>query len=1159
MKKITSFLRTTALVASAMVSINAWSQHGQPHSVTASANFDQVTVQWSAPSAPIELKWHNSYDYNGMSGTQNSPQSACVIYGGSKFSPSELAAVAGEQVEAIGYFQYRNVSNIRVQLYENGVVVRDQAVDVSDYKKNTWKKVMLDEPYTITGRDEVMFVVRYEHGYNMTMVAITDKVTHQGKGNWVSYDGKKFTASGNGDFLVTGYVKNSATEEPSGYNIYRNGAKVNTEPISETSSVLKAEPEGANAYTVGAIYPAEEKKSYAATASVVKASNMLAPAASFSGTASELNGELTWQAPLKSGNELTWSNKSLGTMIGGTSTTAPKVWVKQEFDANDLLSFQNYKINAINAFITETVNSATIFVMKDGVIDYSEAVESVSETGGNKWSKFALTTPYEMTTGHEYAFGVYFTHASGGHPIGVDNAEAVNVKGNSFSVSSPSSKGFSQTKPSWKTLASGKIAGNFMLTADVGPVGAPVAAVTPTGYDIYRDGVKVASDITSTCYSEAVEQPGNYTYTLVTKYEGKQSPALTTTLNYTMPASYSAPVITESAFDKTTGEVTLAWSPEAAELKHYDTPSYTAGFNEEMALLYGAKFTKEELAEYKGYEIKSVKFGIGSALASFKIEIINGKGERLTSEEIDGSDIQSAVLYNLNLSKPVSITADDDLYIVYNATLPAKASAMILDKGPAVDGGAMVSLSNGASWLKLGTIASDYAAYNIVISATALPKDEPANAPGIKLCNGIDLTNADAITINADDLRAGFGIEATAQPSSAKKEVKKASARPKAVSYKVYCNGEEKSAQKERSYKEVLKSYGEFDYYVTSVFENGWESPASKVVAVDNPIAQSSPAPYALKGEYTSVGSLNLNWKAANEAAVLTYQKDDGTDMALGMTGTGTREAYAGVRFPTDSLTGYAGKKITHISFKLASVQLKSANVFVMVGNGQDIVFEQPVDVASLKVGWNTVRLNQPYEIAGNMPVGFGYHVTYDNGVKPHILDAGPATAPGLSDQISSSASDGYWYSLKTKYKQDYNWRITATIADADTTISAKKAARVKVADAITYNVYRDGKLIAENVAGTSYEVTKALNGSYTITSVADGAESACSNAVVLQNGLTLGDVDGNGTVDTSDVTALINKMLGTANYNKNICDINGDGEVNVSDVTALINILLQN
>ena len=56
----------------------------------------------------------------------------------------------------------------------------------------------------------------------------------------------------------------------------------------------------------------------------------------------------------------------------------------------------------------------------------------------------------------------------------------------------------------------------------------------------------------------------------------------------------------------------------------------------------------------------------------------------------------------------------------------------------------------------------------------------------------------------------------------------------------------------------------------------------------------------------------------------------------------------------------------------------------------------------------------------------------------------------------------------------------------------------------------------------------------------------------------TTGDINGDGEVNVSDVTALINKILGSSTYSDAVCDINGDGEINVSDVTALINLILK-
>ena len=61
----------------------------------------------------------------------------------------------------------------------------------------------------------------------------------------------------------------------------------------------------------------------------------------------------------------------------------------------------------------------------------------------------------------------------------------------------------------------------------------------------------------------------------------------------------------------------------------------------------------------------------------------------------------------------------------------------------------------------------------------------------------------------------------------------------------------------------------------------------------------------------------------------------------------------------------------------------------------------------------------------------------------------------------------------------------------------------------------------------------------------------------VIDEGSLLGDVNGDGKVNVSDVTTLVNMILGVIPKDESRADIKGDGKVNVSDVTALINIIL--
>ena len=64
-------------------------------------------------------------------------------------------------------------------------------------------------------------------------------------------------------------------------------------------------------------------------------------------------------------------------------------------------------------------------------------------------------------------------------------------------------------------------------------------------------------------------------------------------------------------------------------------------------------------------------------------------------------------------------------------------------------------------------------------------------------------------------------------------------------------------------------------------------------------------------------------------------------------------------------------------------------------------------------------------------------------------------------------------------------------------------------------------------------------------------------HCTIVEDLVTPGDVNGDGKVNVSDVTALVNMILGVIPKNESLADVNSDGKVNVSDVTALINIIL--
>lgn len=90
-------------------------------------------------------------------------------------------------------------------------------------------------------------------------------------------------------------------------------------------------------------------------------------------------------------------------------------------------------------------------------------------------------------------------------------------------------------------------------------------------------------------------------------------------------------------------------------------------------------------------------------------------------------------------------------------------------------------------------------------------------------------------------------------------------------------------------------------------------------------------------------------------------------------------------------------------------------------------------------------------------------------------------------------------------------------------------------------NVYNDATLYIPIGATEDYQLTNYWN----------------KFAHIVEKNLDIvpGDVDGDGRVGISDVTALIDLLLGGVNNDN--ADVNGDGNVSIADVTTLIDQLL--
>lgn len=1105
MKRTLTSLAGIALLAAAMP-LGMMAKKGAPHTFVAEPNYSTINLSWKAPDAPKQLLRHNGRDYDGDAGRVTSPQHPAVIYIAADFPAADLTA--GDVITSLNYFEYRPVVGLTALIYEDGKLVREQPGDLSGYKANQWRTVAFEQPYTIPAGKDIRVGFRIEHGSNLDFVAIMDNACDS-RGDLRSYDGKTWSHNGRGTYLITANLRNDVDEAPSGYSVYAGDALV-ADNLQGTSLSIDNQPDGTRTYRIEAEYGSER---YAVSKSATTRSprNFIPAPRYVRGYMGGANtADVEWQSPLfrSDDNLLRWISMSdtLANSIGGTASSNTKVWVKNEFNASDLLSFDGAKLTGIRAqFHEKTAQSIIAYVMVDGVIVQHDTVPKsvIDGIAVDQWVTFPLSKPVTIVAGHSLAYGYYMIHTPKTHPVSVAGGKPCGSKDNSFSTSSPNSKDFTASKPSWKTLASGNIPGHWMLVAELEAGSADTRQIT--GYNVYFNDKETPGFYPADRQSAGwvVPNRGKYKIGVQALAGDLKSDIVYTTVDVEDDHYHFTPTIVDAAFNDTTKEVSFGMTINRM-IKHHGEATYKAGFDEDMSLNWGARFSQDDLDNLLGWRINKLNFIVGDKVpAGFSLQVHKADGTQLASYDIGADQVSPLGFYSLTLddNKTIDINPEDGLILSYKATLPAGCKALVLDAGPLKTGGAIVKLPGLSTWLNLGAVNATYNNYNIVIGAEAMPPQLVGAPAQSRAIGSIDMAeNLMPVELKASDLHSGFGIEADRTCSSA--PAKRESINyPLFTRFNIYRNGEKIAETREDKFSEKLTRNDNFTYQISAQYQDTWESPLSNAITIANDVSQLSPAPYNLR--FSDSQGTSLVWEAPEDAPVLSYCTANPTSYGVGMTGGTTRTTYAVQKFPADSLAANIGNSISHVRFGLYSTNLTYAAVVIF--KDLNIIYEQEVAVADLKKiqdGWNQVRLNEPVLLEAGHDYMIGYRIDYPTGEKPMLFDAGPAVN-NLGNLMSASASHTSWKSLKSLNSSlDGNWRIYATLAHP-ANVGGLMAPRNS--EGLTYNIYRDGEKIREGITATTAKPEFTHIGDrnvFTVTAVRDGVESAPSNEAVWHLGV---------------------------------------------------------
>ena len=194
------------------------------------------------------------------------------------------------------------------------------------------------------------------------------------------------------------------------------------------------------------------------------------------------------------------------------------------------------------------------------------------------------------------------------------------------------------------------------------------------------------------------------------------------------------------------------------------------------------------------------------------------------------------------------------------------------------------------------------------------------------------------------------------------------------------------------------------------------------------------------------------------------------------------------------------------------------------------------------------------------------------NGPCYATLLTGPAVVPGFYITNSSYAYNSMTGgdSFAKKFEKDDWFKLTITGYDADDKVTGTKEYYLAdLRDPAKAYIINDWRYVDLSGLGTVAKIGFALSssdtGAYGMNTPAyfcfddfgaEGTEVLPEKNVNLS---LLGDVNGDGDITITDVTTLVDHILGKTNdyFVFMNADINGDGDITITDVTALVDMIL--
>ena len=292
---------------SVKVLVKNGAQYYPPVGVAASINGNKnVSLTWESPlfgaDQPATMTWANGKHADDIGMTDGG-----IFYAGVKWDAYDIAAYRGKRISSVSVQLVNPVQYIALFIQKDGEQIYKKQYK-GDFKfDGSLTAIPVDEDIRIQPGHEYMFGFEIKSDAGVQPLGIDDSKAVFNKGDLLSTDGEKwFSAAisgieGNFNINVDLTPTDITEEKPMGYNVYRNGVKVNSSLITSQSynDVLSAT--GTFAYTVTSVYKnnGESAESKPVNVEAYEIKDKTAPNAVYADVERNRNISLRWDNPTK--------------------------------------------------------------------------------------------------------------------------------------------------------------------------------------------------------------------------------------------------------------------------------------------------------------------------------------------------------------------------------------------------------------------------------------------------------------------------------------------------------------------------------------------------------------------------------------------------------------------------------------------------------------------------------------------------------------------------------------------------------------------------------------------------------------------------------------------------------------------------------------------